>query len=377
MVLSGPQIAGLATAALAAGAALGFLCAQRLQPPAAAASEPVRSRGGFPKRLILVRHGESEGNIDPLLYCHVPDNAMHLTTLGYEQAVAAGRSIKSIVGDESVRFIVSPYVRTIETFQGIKKAWARDAAHAIPWSEEPRIREQDFGNFQEPLKIRECKAQRRRFGSFFYRFPSGESPADVFDRISSFLESLHRMFEKSAEENYVLVTHGVSIRVILTRYFKYRISEFEQMENFYNGEFVVLDYDDALGKFRLSKLVRNHVAVDADGHVTTTTHEADNIRMHEDACMSPASLPYPTSPVNHFRRSPPSPPPISATPAASSAPPISATPAASSAQATCNALETTPEYDVPLPVIIAVAKASAALDVPCEDARSSEAVSSV
>lgn len=249
---------------------------------------------------------------------------------------------------------MSPYVRTIETFQGIKKAWTRDAAHAIPWSEEPRIREQDFGNFQEPLKIRECKAQRRRFGSFFYRFPSGESPADVYDRVSSFLESLHRMFEKSTETNYVLVTHGVSIRVILTRYFKYRISEFEQMENFHNGEFVVLDYDDALGKFRLAKLVRNVVTVDAaDGRVTTTTHTADNIRMIQDACLSPASLPYPTSPVNHFRRSPPPPPPLSAS------------------LETRNALETTPEDDVPLPVKVALAKASAAtIDVvPCEDAR--------
>lgn len=111
MVLSGPQIAGLASAALAAGAALGFLCARALssssdsKPAALSQEQPLparRLRGGFPKRLILVRHGESEGNIDPLLYCHVPDNAMHLTELGYEQALAAGRSIKRLVGDESV-----------------------------------------------------------------------------------------------------------------------------------------------------------------------------------------------------------------------------------------------------------------------------------
>ena len=56
----------------------------------------------FPKRLILVRHGESEGNIDPSLYGHVPDNAMHLTALGYEQAVAAGHSIRKIVGHETM-----------------------------------------------------------------------------------------------------------------------------------------------------------------------------------------------------------------------------------------------------------------------------------
>ncbi|RLN37908.1 hypothetical protein BBJ28_00005243 [Nothophytophthora sp. Chile5] len=265
-----------------------------------------KKKSGFPKRLILVRHGESEGNIDPLLYCSVPDNAMHLTELGYEQAVAAGESIKKIVGNETMRFIVSPYVRTIETFCGILKAWGFEGK-SIPWTEEPRIREQDFGNFQEPLKIRECKAQRRRFGSFFYRFPSGESPADVYDRVSSFLESLYRMFEKSSEENYVLVTHGVAIRVILTRYFKYRISEFEQLQNFHNGEFVVLEFDDCQGKFMLKNIVSNHVQINEDGAVSVETEEASQLRVHTCDSMSNLSMPYSTSPINHFRHPPPPP----------------------------------------------------------------------
>ena len=41
--------------------------------------------------------------------------------------------------------------------------------------EELRIREQDFGNFQDPEQMKECKAARSSFGRFFYRFPSGES----------------------------------------------------------------------------------------------------------------------------------------------------------------------------------------------------------
>lgn len=104
-MLQAAQIASIASTALAVGAALGFYYGQRQQHSSAAAAK--RKCGGFPKRLILVRHGESEGNIDPLLYCRVPDNAMHLTELGYEQAVAAGKSIKKIIGDESVvRFIL-------------------------------------------------------------------------------------------------------------------------------------------------------------------------------------------------------------------------------------------------------------------------------
>lgn len=205
------------------------------------------------------------------------------------------------------RFIVSPYVRTIETFQGILKAWGFEGK-SIPMTEEPRIREQDFGNFQEPVKIRECKAQRRRFGSFFYRFPSGESPADVYDRMSSFLESLYRMFEKMSEENYVLVTHGVAIRVILTRYFKYRVSEFEQLENFHNGEFVVLEYDENKGKFMLGKVVSNHVTINNDGSVSVETEEADSLRLHPCETVSRLSQPYMSSPINHFRHPPPPPP---------------------------------------------------------------------
>ncbi|KAF1784471.1 Histidine phosphatase superfamily [Phytophthora cactorum] len=226
---------------------------------------------------------------------------MHLTELGYEQAVAAGKSIKKIIGNETMRFIVSPYVRTIETFCGILKAWGFEGK-SIPWSEEPRIREQDFGNFQEPMKIRECKAQRRRFGSFFYRFPSGESPADVYDRVSSFLESLYRMFEKSSEENYVLVTHGVAIRVILTRYFKYRISEFELLQNFHNGEFVVLEFNECQGKFMLKTIVSNHVQIHEDGSVSVETDETTQLRIHpSEPCRHTETLldfsdqPLPTS----------------------------------------------------------------------------------
>uniref|UniRef100_M4BWY9 Uncharacterized protein n=1 Tax=Hyaloperonospora arabidopsidis (strain Emoy2) TaxID=559515 RepID=M4BWY9_HYAAE len=268
-----------------------------------------KKKKDFPKRLILVRHGESEGNIDPSLYGHVPDNAMHLTALGYEQAVAAGKSIKKIIGNETMRFIVSPYVRTIETFGGILKSWGFQGK-AIPWTEEPRIREQDFGNFQDPLKIRECKAQRRRFGSFFYRFPSGESPADVYDRVSSFLESLYRLFEKSSEENYVLVTHGVAIRVILTRYFKYRISEFELLENFHNGELVVLEFNECQGKFLLQTIVSNDVQLLEDGSVTVETGETTQLRIRSSDTMPSMSRPYPTSPINHFRQPLPSSPPM-------------------------------------------------------------------
>lgn len=56
----------------------------------------------LPKRLILLRHGQSEGNIDPHIYQAMPDNALHLTCMGKEQVRAAGKVISRIVGHDSV-----------------------------------------------------------------------------------------------------------------------------------------------------------------------------------------------------------------------------------------------------------------------------------
>ncbi|OQS05899.1 phosphoglycerate/bisphosphoglycerate mutase [Thraustotheca clavata] len=234
-----------------------------------------RNRKRLPHRIIMVRHGQSEGNVNPDLYRDIPDNAMPLTDLGKSQARAAGKEIKEIIGNESVRCIVSPCTRTIETFEEIMVAWGPDAA-SIPWTEEPRIREQDFGNFQNPEQIRECKIQRKKFGGFFYRFPSGESPADVYDRISSFLESLHRMFMRKREQNYILVAHGVAIRILLMRYFRYTIAEYEEVENFHNGEFVVMEHNGD-GVFRITKVIHPHVDPKT---FDVTVHEATRVRLN-------------------------------------------------------------------------------------------------
>merc|ERR1719488_430584 len=74
-----------------------------------------------PKRLILVRHGESQGNVDKSIYATTPDHALHLTERGWIQAQCAGRELRSIIGDEPTVFYVSPYVRTRETLHAISQ----------------------------------------------------------------------------------------------------------------------------------------------------------------------------------------------------------------------------------------------------------------
>ena len=102
-------------------------------------------------------------------------------------ARAAGRGIRDVVasggGNWKVYFYVSPYARTRATLREIGCAFPRD--RIIGAREECRVREQDFGNFQVEERMRAVKETRQRFGRFFFRFPEGESAADVFDRVAS------------------------------------------------------------------------------------------------------------------------------------------------------------------------------------------------
>ena len=127
----------------------------------------------MPNKVILMRHGQSLGNIDETLYSTTPDNAIPLTDLGWEQARAAGRRLKYDILPQNcnIHFIVSPYVRTVETFHGMLSAWcdphefdnipdrherikawySKLLDMGITWAEDPRIREQvsDHGVLHE------------------------------------------------------------------------------------------------------------------------------------------------------------------------------------------------------------------------------------
>jgi broad specificity phosphatase PhoE len=132
-------------------------------------------------RIILLRHAESLGNIDELAYTRTPDHALPLTVRGEAQARAAGPAVRALL-DGPVAAYVSPYVRAQRTFALLDV----QAERVVP---EPRLREQDWGNLQDPVEQELEKQRRHEFGHFFYRLPHGESGADVDDRVASFLGS--------------------------------------------------------------------------------------------------------------------------------------------------------------------------------------------
>lgn len=201
-----------------------------------------------PNRIILVRHGESTGNVDHTVYRHTPDWRVPLTERGEEQARVAGNEIKNIVGDETVSAYYSPFVRTQQTFAGIK---SQLGDQLIKGSEDPRIREQEWGHYADTEERNAIIKERDAYGTFYYRFPDGESGADVYDRISTFNETLHRDFKKNKfGDNCLIVTHGLALRIFLMRWFHMPVERYEIMKNPGNCQIITLELTDK-GKYKL------------------------------------------------------------------------------------------------------------------------------
>jgi len=116
------------------------------------------------------------------------------------------------------------------------------------------------GNFQN-LATREITVlERQKIGRFFYRFKDGESGADVYDRVSSFMDSLFREMDNCLmpDNNIFIVSHGLFIRLFLMRFYRWSVEKFHTLENFDNCGYCILERDDQDGSFVLKTDLRTY-----------------------------------------------------------------------------------------------------------------------
>ncbi|MBK9732446.1 MAG: phosphoglycerate mutase family protein [Chitinophagaceae bacterium] len=208
-----------------------------------------------PKRIVLIRHGESKGNVDRSVYAERPDYALELSEKGIQQAFDAGKKLATLIGSESLMLYVSPHWRTRMTSEGILQSFNNNR---ILIREEPRIREQEWGHLRSMDTNKMLDSERDAFGTFYYRFADGESCADVYDRVSGFFDTLFRDFEKdNFPENTIIVTHGMTIRVFLMRWYRWTVEKFETVANPGNCEYFVMEKRDN-NKYELMSPLKFH-----------------------------------------------------------------------------------------------------------------------
>ncbi|KAF7548990.1 hypothetical protein G7046_g8484 [Stylonectria norvegica] len=182
-----------------------------------------------------------------------------------ETAHDAGHRLRTLLRpDDTLHFFTSPYRRTRETTEGILATLTADEPTPSPFRrsnikvyEEPRLREQDFGNFQPcSAEMERMWQERADYGHFFYRIPNGESAADAYDRVSGFNESMWRQFgEDDFPSVCVLVTHGLMSRVFLMKWYHFTVEYFEDLRNVNHCEFLIMRKEDN-GKYILENNLR-------------------------------------------------------------------------------------------------------------------------
>ncbi len=197
----------------------------------------------MPRHLILVRHGESEGNVAARAaragdtsaftdsFVTIPGHQWNLTPRGVGQARASGAWLReefapggSLHGAHIDRAYVSPYVRTCQTagHLGAVLDTSGHLAEQLVWFKNRAIRERDWGDIgtmptQEFRAKYVDNARQRDRDPLYWVPPGGESLAHVAeDRVRNFLDTLHR----EATDTVLAVTHGefmFATRLVLER----------------------------------------------------------------------------------------------------------------------------------------------------------------
>lgn len=146
-------------------------------------------------RLILVRHGESEGNRDRRF---TSSAAVPLTVLGREQARVAARRIKAQFQPELV--IASPFVRARQTAEILASELA------LSMEIEDDFHEQSLGELAgKSYDVMREHPEYDRLRYWEWRAPGGESLQEVRERTGS---ALDRVAAKSAGRQIIIVSHG-------------------------------------------------------------------------------------------------------------------------------------------------------------------------
>jgi broad specificity phosphatase PhoE len=186
-----------------------------------------------PREIVLVRHGESVGNLADAearergadrLDLPARDADVELSERGRRQADALGAWMADAEHLPDV-VVSSPYARALETARRAVEVPSLDVLL------DERLRERDLGRFDGMTgagirsEFADEAERRARVGKFYYKPPSGESWADVVLRIRSLLADLRHGFE---DQRVWMFTHQA---VIMTfRYVLEGLTEQELLE---------------------------------------------------------------------------------------------------------------------------------------------------
>ncbi|HXH33491.1 MAG TPA: histidine phosphatase family protein [Plantibacter sp.] len=235
--------------------------------------------------LILVRHGESAGNVaafeaDRLGADRVAipsrDADVPLTPLGLQQAAAVGARLASLSPTERPDIVLSsPYRRAHQT--ALVAMATADPSGSTRIIVDERLRDRELGVLDTYTSrgvdehFPEEAARRRFLGKFFYRPPGGEAWTDVALRVRSFVRDLDRFPENTRA---LVVCHDAVVslfRYVCEGWDEHRVLEEAALRPTPNASFTHLVSDGR----SWTSLTANATAHLDEQSVVVTTHSGE------------------------------------------------------------------------------------------------------
>ncbi len=193
--------------------------------------------------LYLVRHGETEANVDRSLYQTKADHAVMLTEKGIRQAKNAGFFLADHLHqqyDEAperfgrVRVWHSPYYRARATAAHILGPLAKrfgPSSGILSYREDPFLFEQKAGLFDGltdeqymqrfPHEAADYAKHLKYNGRAYAYSPMGESRIDIVIRVKHFFGTILDDLRRHGIRHAVVVNHGVTVRAMAMGWMRY------------------------------------------------------------------------------------------------------------------------------------------------------------
>jgi broad specificity phosphatase PhoE len=203
------------------------------------------------RSVLLVRHARSTANDDPTVYKRLPDPAIPLADPQADPAaLAAGRAVAGLGLDPAdLCSWCSTYLRCRQTEALVLGAAFGERAPEVRRRASFLLREQEFGDWDsmdeaeiaaaDPVRFARRKLLDDHLGRFYFRYPGGESRADVTQRLSIFIGKVNR----SRYPHHIIFLHGVTQRAFRMAWLDRDVEWFENEPNPRNAQVVLLERD--------------------------------------------------------------------------------------------------------------------------------------
>lgn len=219
----------------------------------------------YPQRIIVMRHAESQEDVDKTVYAHKADLDIALSPRGEKQSIDVGRGLSTVFEKECVHFYLSPGLRLRQTYDLMTSCFPEDLRYSF--SVETLILKQYWGDVTVENR-REIEIARYKMGVLVYRFPNGESGQELLKRFRIFVSNLRSEFRRTDfPKNIVILTHGFEMRIFLMVWFGWSVEYFESLANPKNCEMVILHLKPD-GSYSMDREMRIYDPANNPSHVS-------------------------------------------------------------------------------------------------------------